>query len=322
MSRGLARTSAVRREPAPELAAEVLQCLSERPKRLPPKLLYDARGSELFELICRQPEYYLWRAEREILIDKAPAIAGLIGPRATLIDLGSGAADKTRLLLAALDRPAAYVPVDISGDQLAGVAASVALAHPEVEVRPVRADYSRTFDLPNLPRDARRIVYFPGSTIGNFHPVEAAAFLDRLRRMVGPRGAILLGVDRLKDRATLEAAYDDANGVTAAFDLNVLERLNRELRASFDTARFRHVARFDEEARRVEMHLESLIAQDVDVAGERFHLAAGERIWTESSYKYDVPSLERLAASSGLEVACLFEDREARFWVAWLVPRT
>jgi dimethylhistidine N-methyltransferase len=303
------------------LAAEALIGLRDRPKHLPPKLFYDERGAELFDTICRQPEYYLWRAELEILRRRGPAIAKLMGPRVALIDLGSGAGDKSRVLLSALEAPAAYVPVDIAGEQLARLAKQIRTAHPAVDVRPVPADYSHPFAVPPLPRDARRVAYFPGSTIGNFHEVEAAAFLDRLRRMVGPEGGILLGADRVKDRATLEAAYDDARGVTAAFNLNVLERLNRELGADFDTTSFRHVAFYDEEAHRVEMHLQSLGEQTVTVAGVDIHFESGERIWTESSYKYDVDTLERLASGSGLRIAQLFSDDGARFWVAWLLPR-
>jgi len=303
------------------LATEALIGLRERPKRLPPKLFYDERGAELFERICRQPEYYLWRAELEILNRQGQTVAQLLGPRVALIDLGSGAGDKSRLLLSALDAPAAYVPVDITGDQLARLARQVRADHPLVDVRPVLADYSRPFTIPQLPPDARRVAYFPGSTIGNLHEVEAVAFLDRLRRMVGPDGGILLGADRVKDRATLEAAYDDAHGVTAAFNLNVLDRLNRELGADFDLSAFRHVAFFDGEARRIEMHLESRVEQTVTVAGVEIHFEAGERIWTESSYKYDLEALERLATGSGLRIERLFSDGASRFWVAWLVPR-
>jgi dimethylhistidine N-methyltransferase len=263
----------------------------------------------------------LWRAELEILTLHADAIAGVAGPGVALIDLGSGAGDKSRLLLAALESPAAYVPVDIAGPQLAQVADRIGRAFPETDIRPVLADYSRLSTLPPLPRDARRIAYFPGSTIGNFHEVEAIAFLDRLRRLVGPGGGILLGADRVKDRATLEAAYNDARGVTAEFNLNVLGRLNRELGAEFDLERFRHVAFYRSVSRRVEMHLESLVAQTVDVAGAPIDFDAGETIWTESSYKYDLETVQRLAAGSGLAIEGLFTDPEERFWVVWLRPR-
>jgi dimethylhistidine N-methyltransferase len=314
----LARAS----EPNAALAREVLVGLHETPKRLHPKLFYDERGAELFERICRQPEYYPWRSELEILAREGHAIAQLAGPRVALIDLGSGAGDKSRLLLAALESPAAYVPVDIAGEQLANLAADIERAYPDIEVRPVRADYSRPFTLPALPRHARRVAYFPGSTIGNFHEVEAIAFLDRLRRMVGREGGIILGADRRKDSVTLEAAYDDDAGVTAAFNLNILARLNRELGANFDLTRFRHVAFFNEEAHRIEMHLESLAEQTVTVAGATIELEAGERIWTESSYKYDLDTLNRLATGSGLEIAQLFTDPAQRFWVVWLVAQS
>jgi dimethylhistidine N-methyltransferase len=302
------------------LAAEALHGLRDRPKRLPPKLFYDERGTALFEEICRQPEYDLWRGELEILTSQGSTIARLLGPRTALIDLGSGAGDKSRRLLRALEAPAAYVPVDIAGDQLARLTGQVRASHPHLHVRPVLADYSRPFTIPSLPSSSRRVAYYPGSTIGNFHEVEAVAFLDRLRRLVCPDGGVLLGVDRVKDRATLEAAYDDAQGVTAAFNLNVLARLNRELGADFDLSLFRHVAFYDEGARRVEMHLESLVEQTVTVAGAEVRLEAGERIWTESSYKYDGEALERLATGSGLRISRLFSDDRERFWLAWLLP--
>jgi dimethylhistidine N-methyltransferase len=318
--RGVARAREPQATELSVLTADVIIGLREHPKRLPPKLFYDERGARLFELICRQPEYYLWRAELELLTRNARAIAELVGSGVALIDIGSGAGDKSRLLLDALDSPAAYVPVDIAAEQLHHVADEVGRAFLDLEVEPVRADYSRPFTLPPLPPDARRIAYFPGSTIGNFHEVEAIAFLDRLRRLVGPRGGILLGADRLKDAATLEAAYNDARGVTAEFNMNVLRRLNREFGAQFDLERFRHLAFFNEDARRVEMHLESLVEQQIDVAGTPIDFEAGETIWTESSYKYDLETLERLAAGSGLAIEQLFSDPDDRFWVVWLVP--
>ncbi|NUR34178.1 MAG: L-histidine N(alpha)-methyltransferase, partial [Gemmatimonadaceae bacterium] len=229
---------------------------------------------------------------------------------------------KIRLLLDAFEATgapaAAYVPIDISREQLAAVAAEIAAAFPDVRVQPVCADYTAPLNLPDLPQRARRLAFFPGSTIGNFHPTEAAAFLRRVRRTVANDGVLVLGVDRRKDRATLNAAYDDAAGVTAAFNLNMLRRLNRELGADFALERFQHRAFFTETASRVEMHLVSLEPQVVHVAGERIVFAAGETVWTESSYKYDRDALDTLVSSAGFHVGHLWTDAAKRFWVAYL----
>ena len=304
------------------LRAEVLAGLMAQAKTLPPKLFYDATGAELFERITTLPEYYLTRAEREILDTRAHEIAALAAPRAALVEYGSGAGVKVRLLLdafAAEGTPlAAYVPIDISSEQLADVAAQIAAEYPDVPVHPVCADYTAPLRLPDLPQRARRVAFFPGSTIGNFHPTEAAAFLHRVRRTVADDGALVLGVDRRKHAAVLNAAYDDAAGVTAAFNLNMLHRLNRELGADFDVARFAHRAFFNEAASRVEMHLVSLDRQVVCVAGARIGFEAGETIWTESSYKYDRDALDLLVTSAGFRIARLWTDSAEQFWVAYL----
>ena len=225
---------------------------------------------------------------------------------------------KVRLLLEALDAPVAYVPIDISREQLGRVAAELAAEYPHVPVRPVCADYTAPLTIPDLPRRARRVAYFPGSTIGNFHPTEAAAFLRGVRAVVGDDGALLLGVDRRKDARVLHAAYDDREGVTAAFNLNALARLDRELGADFDLDAFRHRAVWNDRASRVEMHLVSTTAQVAHVAGEAFAFAPGETIWTESSYKYDRPRLDGLVAEGGFRVERLWTDQGERFWVALL----
>lgn len=302
------------------LRDEVLRSLRATPKTLPPKLFYDETGAALFERICELPEYYLTRAELEILRANVGEIATLAGPGCALVEYGSGAGVKVRLLLDALDRPAAYVPIDISRAQLAAVASDLAADYPAVAVRPLCADYTRPLVLPALPARARRLAFFPGSTIGNFHPTEAAAFLGRIRRTVGRDGALVLGVDRRKSARVLHAAYDDAAGVTAAFNRNILARLNRELGARFDLARFAHRAVFNDAASRVEMHLVSLARQVVDLGGESVRFERGETIWTESSYKYDRRALEDLAAAAGFAIARLWTDSGDRFWVAFLVP--
>lgn len=304
------------------LRAEVLQGLTMDPKTLPPKLFYDSDGAMLFERITELPEYYLTRAELEVVRTCARDIATLAGDQCALIEYGSGAGVKVRLLLDAFaseNHPiAAYVPIDISRRQLAAVASRIASEYPMTPVHPVCADYTAPLHLPDLPRRARRVAFFPGSTIGNFHPIEASAFLRRVRRTVADDGVLVLGVDRRKDAATIDAAYDDAAGVTAEFNLNMLRRLNRELGADFDLERFRHRAFFNEAASRVEMHLVSIESQVVRVAGERVEFDQGESIWTESSYKYDLESLDMLVTSAGFQIARLWTDAAERFWVVYL----
>ncbi len=298
-----------------EILADVLAGLGATRKTLPPKLFYDEVGARLFERICKLDEYYLTRSELSILRARAGEIADFIGPRAALIEYGSGAATKVRFLLDALRDPAAYVPIDISREQLSRVAADLEADYPALAVRPICGDYTRLLPLPSLPPHARRVAFFPGSTIGNFHPAEAAAFLTRVRRTVGTGGALVIGVDRRKDAAVLHAAYDDPQGVTAAFNRNVLRRINRELGADFDLASFRHVAFFNDDASRIEMHLESTRDQSVHVAGSTFDFARGETIWTESSYKYDEEQLATVASAAGFRLDRLWTDANELFWV-------
>lgn len=287
------------------------------PKTLPPALFYDAAGARLFEQICELPEYYVTRTEVAILAAHAGEIAELAGPGAALVEYGSGAGVKVRHLLDQLEAPTAYVPVDISREQLVRVAAERAVQYPAVPVRPVWADYTRPFELPPLPRGARRVAFFPGSTIGNFHPTEAAAFLRRVRHTVSAGGALVLGVDRRKDPAVLHAAYNDAAGVTAAFNLNLLARLNREIGAQFDLDAFRHVAFFNDAASRIEMHLESVRDQTVCVGGVSVAFRAGETIHTECSYKYDEQRLDALVRAAGFRVERLWTDPNRWFWMGF-----
>ena len=297
---------------------DVLCGLTASPKTLPPKLFYDEEGARLFERICTLDEYYLTRTELSILRRCVGEVSELVGPRSALIEYGSGAGVKIRLLLDALRHPAAYVPIDISHEQLARVSSELAGDYPSVAIRPLCADYTLPLSVPHLPEHDRRLAFFPGSTIGNFHPAEAAAFLRRVRRALGPGGMLLLGVDRRKDAATLDAAYDDREGVTAAFNLNVLRRINRELNADFDLTRFRHHAFFNETAGRVEMHLEATVAHEVDVGGTRIVFSRGETIWTESSYKYDRDQLATVTNAAGFTIERLWTDADDRFWVALL----
>ncbi len=314
------RTESIRVDSVEDTLAEaVLAGLRATPKTLPPKLFYDADGARLFERICELDEYYLTRSELEILTQRAPEIAALAGAHCALIEYGSGAGRKIRILLDALNHPGTYLPVDISRDQLLRVANELRAEYPKVDIQPVSADYTGRVQLPSIDDANRRVAFFPGSTIGNFHPADAAVFLQRVRQTIGPSGALILGVDRRKDVATLHAAYNDAEGVTAAFNLNVLARINRELAGTFDLSRFSHRAFFNDAESRIEMHLESLSDQIVVVAGEEVAFTRGETIWTESSYKYDRPRLASLVQAGGFQIDQLWTDPNDRFWVAYLI---
>jgi dimethylhistidine N-methyltransferase len=296
--------------------ADVLEGLSAVRKRTPPKWLYDARGSALYERITELEAYYPTRTETRILKSNAREIAGAIGPGAALFEYGSGSAVKTALVLSALDRPAAYVPVDISRSALLDASERILRRFPGLPVRPILADFTRPVPLPlgDLAA-ARRVAFFPGSTIGNFDPPEAVGLLRRMARDAGRGGRLLIGVDLRKDEATLVRAYDDPEGVTAAFDLNLLARMNRELGADFDLSRFRHRAVFDGRLSRVEMHLESLEPQLVRVAGRPFAFRSGETIHTESSYKWELTGFDALAAIAGFAAERTWTDERAWFCV-------
>lgn len=299
---------------------DVLVGLSRRPRHLPCKYLYDERGSQLFEQICDLPEYYLTRCEIAILEEHASEITSHFGPDCGLIEYGSGSSRKTRLLLERLPE-AVYFPVDINRRDLERTAKRLSREHPRLEVVPIGADFTQPFALPSSRRPIRRkIVYFSGSTIGNFSPHEAVRLLQQMARLVGPRGGLLLGYDRKKDRSLLEPAYDDARGVTAAFNLNLLVRMNRELGANFVVERFRHRARYDEVEGRVEMHLVSQTEQEVQVGERGFHFGAGESICTEHSYKYDSADIHRLAERAGLRPIREWRDGQDRFCLVHAEP--
>jgi L-histidine Nalpha-methyltransferase len=297
----------------------VLAGLGREPKTLPCKFFYDERGSALFEEICRLPEYYLTRSEIAILEQQAGAIAARIGPHARLIELGSGASIKVRILLRALVDPAAYVAVDISREWLREAAGALAADFPGLPVIAVCADYTRAFPLPALPGPAgARVGFFPGSTIGNFEPEAVVRFLRQCGELLGPAGAMLIGADRKKDPALLNAAYNDQAGMNAAFNLNLLARINRELGGDIDLARFAHVAFYNAEAGRMELYLESGAAQSATIAGRRFDFAAGERIHTENSYKYSIDEFRVLAARAGFRPLDVWTDPEQLFSVHYL----
>ncbi|MFL5262771.1 MAG: L-histidine N(alpha)-methyltransferase [Anaeromyxobacteraceae bacterium] len=298
---------------------DVLEGLAAPQKQIPCKWLYDARGSHLFERICSLEEYYPTRVELGILEKDVRGMAALLGPGCALIEYGAGSGLKTRLLLQHLRDLAAYVPIDISESALTGTTARLGRDFPNLRVLPVCADFTAPLDLPLAGvRARRRAVFFPGSTIGNLHKPEMVAFLREVARQCGPGGGLLLGVDLRKERAVLERAYDDARGVTAAFNMNLLVRANRELSADFDLGAFRHEARWEGRYGRVEMHLVSRAAQVVTVGGERFAFEPGETIWTESSYKYELRELAALAALAGWRCERTWTDERAWFSVQYL----
>jgi dimethylhistidine N-methyltransferase len=297
--------------------ADVLAGLSRPRKRLSAKYFYDAAGSRLFDRITALPEYYPTRTEIGILREHAAAMAARCGPRCLLVELGAGSVTKVRLLLDQLDDPAGYVPVDVSGEHLRAAAAALADDYPALDVAPVVADFTTPFALPDLLA-SRRVVFFPGSTIGNFDPPRADRLLRGVARLVGAGGGLLLGVDLRKDAAVLERAYNDAAGVTAAFNRNLLVRVNRELGANFDTTAFRHLAFYDRARSRIEMHLVSVADQRVRVGSETFDFHAGESIHTENSYKYNLPELAERAARCGLRLDETWTDAQNYFAVLYL----
>lgn len=309
-------------ETDPELTDDVrkiLAGLTAPQKRLSPKYFYDETGSRLFDEICELPEYYLTRTEREIMERHLSEMAALIGPRASIIEFGSGSSRKIRQLLDGLDEPIAYVPVDISAAYLSAMAEALAKDYPAVQISPVYADFTRPFELPaHSVVPARNLVFFPGSTIGNFELSEARSLLEVMRVEARPGGALLIGVDLKKDPRIIHAAYNDSAGVTAAFNLNVLRRLNAELGANFDLASFRHEAVYDEAQGRIEMRLVSIRAQRVTVAGYPIDFRAGEDVITEYSRKYAQDEFEALARSAGLEPVRAWRDPDGLFSVQYL----
>jgi dimethylhistidine N-methyltransferase len=304
--------------PADAFREDVIAGLSLPRKAIPPKYFYDASGSRLFAAICRLKEYYPTRSELALTRAHLREIARFAGRGPVLIEYGSGASVKSRLLIGAL-RPSAYVPVDISADALRGAAAGLRRRFPRLDILAVHGDFSRPLKLPVAQGRGRRVVYFPGSTIGNLTPQEAQAFLRMTRGQVGLRGAMLVGVDLKKDARVLHAAYNDARGVTAAFNLNLLARINRELGGNFRLRRFAHYAFYNPGLGRIEMHLVSLAAQTVDIGDYRFSFDKGESIHTENSYKYSVEEFRRLAQSAGFRSEKVWLDPKGLFALHCLV---
>ena len=297
---------------------EILDGLSCSQKTLSPKFFYDARGSILFDAICELPEYYLTRTELSIMQMTIDEIATLVGPQASLIEFGSGSSLKTRMLLEKLDRLAAYVPVDISREHLLSAAESLAADYPAVEVSPLLADFMQPFELPNpnvMP--LRNIVYFPGSTIGNYSPEKAHSLLQVMHVEAGKDGALLIGVDLQKDTAIIERAYNDKAGVTAEFNLNMLSRINHDFGANFDLNLFRHSAIYNDEYGRVELNLISECEQTVLIGGRSIHFDKGEALLTEHSHKYTLEQFSGMADRAGFVVHKVWADPEQLFRIQY-----
>jgi dimethylhistidine N-methyltransferase len=301
-----------------DFRAQVVHGLRQTRKLLPCKFFYDQRGSQLFDQICDLQEYYLTRTELGILRTHVGDMAARLGPRCRIVEYGSGSSLKTRLLLDCVQDPAAYVPLDISREHLLEAATRLAATYPQLNILPVCADYTTGFSLPECSDVARTVVYFPGSTIGNFEPHEAREFLRAAAMQAGKGGGLLIGVDLKKDPAVLHAAYNDAAGITANFNLNLLARINRELEGNFALDQFAHYAFFNPRLGRIEMHLMSRTAQTVAVSGMSFDFREAETIFTESSYKYTLDEFASLAETSGWKVEKIWTDAERLFSVQYL----
>jgi dimethylhistidine N-methyltransferase len=303
--------------------ADVLAGLAQPQKAIPARWLYDDAGSELFEAITQLPEYYPTRAETEILSARGEEFRELIGPGRAVVEFGSGSSVKTPLLLRAIE-PAAYVPLDISGDFLRAAAADLSAKFPGLPVHPVQADFMREVELPEAVEALPKLGFFPGSTIGNMVSRTAVDLLRSMRATLGEGSKLLIGMDLIKDSAVLEAAYDDAQGVTAEFNLNLARRINRELGGTLPVDKLRHVARWNDTFGRIEMHLEAQEDIAFEVSGRKFAMAGGETIHTENSHKFDRRSQNTLLLAGGWTPVCRWLDAEERFSLIladWTVPR-
>lgn len=302
-----------------EFLQDTLKGLNGDRKSLPCKYFYDATGSDLFEQICELDEYYLTRVELRIMKEHAKSIAAQIGHQVMLVEYGSGSSIKTRILLDALEQPVAYVPIDISEEHLAMTAAELQAAYPEVEISPVVADFTAAFELPDSKTAASQVaIYFPGSTIGNFTEAQASELLGVMANILEDQGGLLIGIDLQKDPAVIEAAYNDAQGITAAFNLNILNRINAELRGDFRLEDFRHRAVYDNQFHRIEISIVSLRDQQVKIADQVFALKKNEEILTEYSHKYTIDGFARLAAQHGFALHQSWTDHQERFAVLYL----
>jgi dimethylhistidine N-methyltransferase len=301
---------------------DIVNGLKKQQKELPCKYLYDKRGSYLFECICGLDEYYIPRTEIAIMKTAIQQIAEMLGPDVLLIEYGSGSSTKTQILLDHLPDLTAYMPVDISREQLQKATEALARRYPRLTILPVCVDYTSEFSLPDVKGPVNRsVAYFPGSTIGNLSPKEAKQLLTHIAELCGPGGGLLIGVDLKKDPDMLHRAYNDSDGITAQFNLNILERINRELDGKFQTASFEHYAFYNPQESRIEMHLISRIDQEVRLDSTSVSFARGESIWTESSYKYNLDEFAQLAADSGFTVEQVWTDEQHLFSVQYLVNK-
>jgi dimethylhistidine N-methyltransferase len=303
-----------------DFLADVLTGLSRTQKELPCKYIYDEKGSRLFDQICELPEYYPTRTEMALIRDKGAEIAARVGPSAQIVEYGCGSVQKIRLLLDALERPASYVAVDISREHLLNAAAALAVDYPNLEVHALCADFTKPFDIPPVSKapGARRVGFFPGSTLGNFSYKDAVEFLKSAAQSLGAGAGMVIGIDLKKDESLLNAAYNDSQGVTAQFNLNLLERINRELNGDFDIDAFTFQAQYDDAKGRVESHLYSSREQTVRLNGESFDFDEGESIHTENSHKYSIPEFRELARGAGFEHKQVWTDENDLFSIHYL----
>ncbi len=317
MTTKLAQLENIKPGPA-ELLREVLEGLNAEQKRLPSKLFYDNYGSKLFEQICELDEYYLTRTEISVMEESVGEIAGCLGAECLLIELGSGSSYKIRLLLDHIDHPRGYIPIDISKEHLLESTRALAVDYPELEIVPLYADYTKTFSLPKQARHVtNKVFYYPGSTIGNFDPHEAREFLRRIGKIGDRQSGLLIGVDLQKEKQVLNDAYNDNKGVTAEFNLNILRNVNRELHTDFVVDNWEHLAFYNAEEGRIEMHLKSKLAQEVTIRGQRIKIEAGETVLTEYSYKYTPEGFKQLV--DGIyEVERVWTDSDEMFSIQFL----
>jgi len=302
---------------ADDFHKDVIEGLCNRPRAIPPKYFYDKRGSELFDAICEQPEYYPTRTEISLLQYYARDIAERIGPDCILVELGSGASEKVRLLFDAL-KPTGYMGVDISKEFLLDATGKLAHDHPWLEVHAVCADFSQVLEIPKHFHEQQHIAFYPGSSIGNFTPDDAVVFMEQIAEMVGKNGKLLIGVDLKKDEAILNAAYNDAAGITAEFNLNLLTRMKNELGAEYEDGAFAHQAFYNESEGRIEMHLVCTKNTKLIIDGKPFSFHLGDSIHTENSYKYSLDEFKSLAERSGFDVEEVWTDRKNLFSVQLL----
>lgn len=320
MDTNLARLQTIAQPEPDSFAGCLLSGLRKSPKEIACKYFYDDAGSRLFDAICELPEYYQTRTETALLKRHAEEIAALMGDNAEIVEFGAGSLRKVRILLDAAHNPRAYTPLDISGGYLCQVVRDLAADYPTLALRPLVGDFTRPLEIPLLPGAARRAGFFPGSTIGNFKPDAAMALLRRMRDTLDG-GGLLVGVDLVKDPVRLHAAYNDAAGITALFNKNLLARANRELDADFDLSAFAHYAPYNAGAHRIEMYLVSLKRQSVSLCGQRFDFAQGEPVHTEDSHKYTIESFREMAARAGFNPRAVWTDQDRLFSMHWLESR-